>query len=358
MASLSVQVKIFDPLRPGERATANRPGVDTWHRRSLITKDLLQQLSHVHPLRRERLDVSSGMQVETDAVELGVEIGGIRIDRVIVLVVESGAHDLLLGNDILEHTFRLGEVDAGKERSVSPGSVPIAGNVRVSSPLKDDPKAVAIELYPTQGPVELRNLEQFFRNLRRLHNIALLAGGEVRAGHESDDIESVLELDAGVSDELRLRLQWIDSGSIWITLKSGSKSALLYMARLFDTGATVEAEALESGRGNSVDDEVRKATNARVKAEQERLRVENLTATFVKWREEVRQRLDLMDDLIARAGDKSLAAALRKKRDEAVLQIADQNLHPIVRNRPNPFEIDNTLLLLPPPRGDDGGKLP
>jgi hypothetical protein len=341
MPHISVEVRVFNPLFPDQRIRAGRPGLDTWHDQSLLSRRLIDLLPEVRLVGRSQLKVSGGMSVEVDAVEVGIDIGGLRIERLTALVVTDGYYDVLLGADILEHAFRIGEAPTR--------------DVRIRSPLKDDPAALAVELYSVEPQVELRKFEQFLHGQRRLHNIALVASGVL--GHESIaafDLEDVLENEVVIPNSFRLHLQWVDNGSIWLTIKSGSKSALEYVARFFKSSATAklaqqQAEARKSANDAAIGEGTCSATVERIRAEEEKLRSENLAATYAIWREEVRQNLDLIDQLISRTVDQELAAALVKKRDEAILTISDQLLVPIVRSLPREIpQEDPGVLLLPP----------
>jgi hypothetical protein len=341
MPDISVEVRVFNPLFPDQRIRVRDPGMDTWHDRSLISQRLVNRLPEIRPSGRARLDVSGGMHVEVDAVEVGIDIGGLRIERLTALVVTDGQYDVLLGADILKHVFRIGEAPAQ--------------DVRIRSPLKDDPTALAVELYPVESPVELRKFQQFLHGQRRLHNIAVVASGVIGREYLATlDLEDVLENETALPNAFRLRLQWVDNGSIWLTIKSGSTAALEYVAQFFKMSATarlarLQAEARKSANDAAIGEATRASTVERIRTEEERLQSENIAATYATWRTEVRQKLDLLDELISRTEDPEVAAVLMKKRDEALLMIADQTLVPIVRSLPRELpEEDPGVHLLPP----------
>jgi hypothetical protein len=58
----------------------------------------------------------------------------------------------------------------------------------------------------------------------------------------------------------------------------------------------------------------------------------------------------MFDELLSQVSDSAAAAALKAKRDEALLALAEQQLMPVVRNVPRPFEPAENVLLLPKPK--------
>jgi hypothetical protein len=282
------------------------------------------------------------MSVTVDSIEIGVVVGSIVIERLKVLVVDNGEHDLLLGRDAFDHVFDVAQ----------PGQ----SEVRVSSPWKDDSEALALELYPIGGPVDLRRFGQFLESLRRLHNLGLIAGGAVSSTLQN--IDTLLVDDEGVPSTLRLKLTWIDSGSIWITLKSGSKAALTYVARFFETGATARlaqevAASQDADNQAQINQAVRDETIQRIKSEQERLRMENLVATHQAWRNDALRQLEWIDDLLKRVEDNELRLALKRRRDDTIRAMVEQPLMPIVRNVPHEPETRSDFMLPPAPREED-----
>jgi len=338
MAELGFDVSVFDPVLPSRRISVSQPGFDTWHDHTLILRHVRERLPAVRSGPSRSVRLSGGMGLTVESIELGVVIGSIVIEQLEVLVVDEGYHDILFGSDIFQHVFDVGSTEHG--------------DVRVSSERKDDPRALAIELYPLDGPIELRRFTEFLDAQRRLHNIALLAQGQVSA--TAATIDSILYDDKEIPPHLRLNLAWIDSGSIWVTLTSGSRAALTYAGRFFQTGARAKlaqevAAAQEADNRAQISDAVRSATIETAKAEQERLRAENIAGTYRVWREEALQQIEFMDDLLARVEDPQIRDLLRQKRDQAIRSMVSQPLMPVVRNVPHEPETRSDFLL-PPPR--------
>lgn len=345
MAYLEVPVSICDPVLSSRRVAARRPGVDTWHDHTLIVRHLLDQLGNIGDQETASLSVSGGMEVTVASAEVGLVIGSIVIERLRVLVVDDGAHDVLLGSDIFDHAFSVAR----------PGH----SEVRLSSDWKDDPEALAVELYPVRPPLELQSFIRFLDSQRVLHNIALVASGAVSVGQA--DAALSFDDDSWIDPDLRLKLTWIDSGSIWVTLKSGSKAALGYVGRFFEKGASARlaqevAAAQDATNQADINRAVRDATIDRMKAEQDRLRAENLAATHDVWRQEALHQVDWLDELVSRVEDENVRAALKQRRDAAIRQMVDQPVVPIVRNLPREPEARPGFMLPPAPGLSGDGK--
>lgn len=340
MPRLDVPVAIFDPLLPTRRIDIVHPGIDTWHDKTLMARVARNRVPDIPSGPPTTIEISGGMRVAVETVTIRVAIGSVVIDELTVAVVDEGHHDILFGSDVLTQLFKVGQ--GGRAAA------------RVSSQRKDDPSALAVELYPVDGPLELRRFSDFLRSQTRLHNIALIATGRVRVSDA--DIDSALDSDNGIPEHLRLKLAWIDSGSIWTTLKSGSKDALQYVGSFFQTGASAKlaqevAAAQEASHRGQVNAATREATIAAAKAEQERLEAESVAATYRVWREEARERIRFTDEMLERVEDPTTRALLRSKRDEAIVRLLEQPAMPIVRNVPHEPEMRSSFLL-PPSRGD------
>ena len=76
----------------------------------------------------------------------------------------------------------------------------------------------------------------------------IVASGEVQVdGLSASEVQEVIEDDSG-ADNLALQA-CIESGSIWMSMKSGSQSALKYLGSLFETGASARlAEQLANAQ--------------------------------------------------------------------------------------------------------------
>jgi hypothetical protein len=336
MPDLKAKVKIYDPAIPFEKFEMDNPGIDTWHDYVLITKEAYDHISRVPIARQETLHVSGGMSMNVPLVEIGLEIGSIKMDSVEALIVDKGFHEILLGNNIFDLIFDVGVQESG---------------VKVTSTSKDDPRSLAIELYPINPPAELLSIENIFRYQRRLHNIFLISNGEIPEP-TSEDLNAVLDSDYRIPENMRLRLTWVDSGSIWITLASGSLKALKSLALLYEKGASASlaqrmADANKADNDAQISQATRDSVANKIKAEQDMLRAENIGKTYDAWRDGIRANLDFTDELISQMANKDLAEEMKTQKDEAIVEILKQKILPMVRNIPRPFEPDDGQLLLP-----------
>jgi hypothetical protein len=336
MTNLDVPVRIFDPALPHVTYHIDSPGVDTWHEHVLVLRRTADLIPHIPQEKRGELRLSGGMVMEVPEIDIGIQIGSIRIERIAALVVDRGLHGILLGSSVLERVFSMGQ--------------PNESEVRTTNRWKDDPAALAVELYPLRMPLSMLELESFLSAKRRLFNISLIASGEVRLPAGASVGEAV-RLDVGIPPELRLKLSWIDSGSIWLTLTSGSGKALKQLAAVFETGADAKLahKVSEAPQGAAISQATRDLTAAQISEEQDRLRIENIAKAYEVWRNEVRSHIGFLDEMIAKLSDRDQVEALWQERDTAIAEIVEQRLLPIVRNIPRPPAQERGSLLLGPP---------
>lgn len=339
MPDLTVPVRIFDPAIPHATYHVDSPGVDTWHDNVLILRRTVELIRHLPMQSKGELRLSGGMSMDVPEVEIGIQIGSIRIGKISALVVDRGFHGILLGNSVLERIFSIGQ--------------PNEPEVRTTNPWKDDPTALAVELYPLRMPLNILELESFLKAKRTLFNLILIASGEVQLPLDVS-IRKAIHEDVGIPPALRLKLAWLDSGSIWLTLLSGSKMALKQLASMFETGANARlaqhvAEARQAEHEAAISQATRDATAARINEEQEKLRIENIAEAYEVWRGELRSHIEFLDEMIRMVNDPQKAEVLRQERDAAIVAIVEQRLLPVVRNIPRPpLQGESTLLLGPP----------
>jgi hypothetical protein len=340
MPEISVDVSVYDPALPFKTFRAEEPTLDTWHEFVLITAKLRSMIPHVATLGEETLRLSGGMSMKVPKIEIGLQIGSIRIEAVQAVVVDEGFHDILLGSKVLDQVFTIGGNTDRDQRT--------SGEAHVSTARKDDPTGLALELFPVRAPIELRKFERLLKYQRRLYNILLVARGEVTL--TVDALDRAIEDDAGIPEHLCLQLAWVDSGSIWVTLKSGSMLALRQLAEIFQTGASAKlAHDLDSGGAeppSGVDQTTRDRIAREIDKERQSLQADNLAATYEQWRNEVRLRLSFYDELLGHLEDPEIVRELKRLKSEAIIQIANQELLPVVRNIPRPFDPPDTKFLL------------
>jgi hypothetical protein len=332
MPEISVKVAVFDPAIPFKTFEAEDPALDTWHEYVLITAKLRSTIPHVLAMGDDTLRLSGGMSMKVPKIEIGLQIGSIK-------------NDILLGSKVLDQVFTIGRSTDRDQRS--------SGEAHVNTARKDDPAGLALELFPVHVPLDLRKFEELLKYQRWLYNILLVATGEVSV--PADTISSTIVDDTDIPKSLRLQLAWIDSGSIWITLKSGSISALRKLADIFETGASAklahDLDAHGSHPNSGVDRTTRDSTAAEIERERERLQADNLGESYQEWRNEVRRRLSFYDELLEHIEDPDVLRELKAKKSQAIIQIANQELLPVVRNLPRPSNPPDTRFLLPPASG-------
>lgn len=348
MAYLNVEVRIFDPTIPFQTIKMNDPTIDTWHNHVIIKREAIRKLEHVKPFGTDRLELSGGMSIDVDLVKIGIQIGDIRINDAEALIVEHGYHDILLGSDIFNEAFQVGQSREGE-----------APKATVFSDQKADPEGLSIEFFPVNPPAYLKDVEKVIRNSRILHNVHLLST-DPTISFPADQIFTVAENEEGIPDRKRLVLNWIDTGSIWITLKSGSTSSLKYLASMFETGASAKlAESLATAKKAEADADISQATRDStanvIIQEQEMLNAENITRTHQAWRNEILKRIEFTDKIIDKISDKETRDELKKQRDQALLELANTHVLPLVRNVPRHVDLQkegDPILLLGPSTDD------
>jgi hypothetical protein len=346
----NVKVTVFDPATPFDRILVNDPGMDTWHDITLITKKLRDKLVNVNDEGVQEVELSGGMYIKIPYVYIGAQVGSVRFEKFEVVVVDDGSYDILLGRNIFDALFKMqNEQDTN--------------TVSFTSDTKEDSTALSFELYPVEYPFNLLNLEKVVKNLRVLHNIALIANKSIKVSRiEKQIIENVLLNDGGIPDELRLKVSILDSGSVWISLKSGSIAGLKYVASFFERGAVAKlSQEVADSQKNEVEanisKETREITIEKILSENEKFKAENIHATYETFRKECRARIQFIDEIIEQVDNPQLKEQISKQKQEALLEMANLQMVPIVRNIPGSYfsikEPDTGLPALPAPKIGD-----
>lgn len=339
MTELSIKVEIFDPAIPFDLHEIEDPAIDTWHQTSLITKEARAKLPYVKEKGTGRLALSGGMSMQVPIVEIGVKIGTIKIKSIEVLVVDDGFHDILLGSSIIKDSFELGT--PGKE------------DASVVSPWKEDSESLSLKIFYVEAPFDQIKFEKYLSAFRKLYNIALIAGDEVSLSKDRD-ISEIIDNDSGIPADKRLKISWIDSGSIWMGLKSGSLKTLKRISSIFDTSASAKlaqqiADSKKAENEAHISQQTRDATAAKIVEEEEMLKYSNIKKSYDVWRREAKARIKFLDEMIDSVESNEMAKELRKRKDEAILALVDQELLPMVQNIPKPREALDGIVLLPSP---------
>lgn len=346
MPSINLRVEVFDPAVPFDTHEANYPTIDTWHEMSLITKELRDKLPYVTEIEIGRLSLPGGMSMQVPIVEIGIKIGTIKIKSFKFLVVDEGLHDILLGAELIKNCFELGA--PGKEAT------------SVVSPWQEDSESLSLEIFSVSSPFDQVKFERYLVAFRQLYNILLIASGEIDIASVRD-VNDLVDDDQEIPKELRLKISWVDSGSIWMGLKSGSMKTLRMMSNIFDASASAKlaqqvADSKKAEDEAYISRETRDATARKITEEQEMHNISNIKKSYDVWRREAKARVKFLDEMIDSVENEEIAGKLRKKKDEAILALVEQELIPMVQNIPKPREALDGVLLLPPPE-DDKNKL-
>ena len=336
MPLFEFEVWIFDPVAPFNKFSMALPVLDTWHKYTLITRSARARIPQVPDDGTESLALSGGMSIEVPCVSIGLRIGTIDFPKVKALVVDDGQHEVLLGSELINRAFTIGEHDEDR--------------ASVWSEWKDDPAALSVELYPIEAPFPLHYFESFLTQQRRLYNILLLLDGVIDvAGVE--DVGSFVDHDSGIDANFRLQLSWIDSGSIWTSLKSGSVNTLRRLAHLFDASASAKlaqqvADASMAETKASILRDTRDTTARRIREEQEMLIAHNRKITHDIWRTDAKERIKFFDELLEQVDDDERHRQLSRLKDEAIAELVNTQLLPMVRNIPRAHQSPEGLSLL------------
>ena len=286
------------------------------------------------------LAVSGGMEMSVPCVKIGVQIGTIKILDLIALVVDDGYHQILFGSDLFNRAFSVGEKDEE--------------NISVNTPWKEDVSALSLELYQIEVPFDIIKFESYLSAQRKIYNLLIVLEFDI-AFETVDALRLAIESDVGLPRDVILQLSAVASGSIWIGIKSGALATLRKLASIFDTSATARlaqqmAEAKKAETQAGISEDTRNATASHIIAEQEMLKAENIRKTYDTWRREVEARIKFIDKMIAQVADDSMRNELIRQKDNAIFELANQNLLPMVRNIPRPYEPGEGVLLIQGPR--------
>ena len=284
------------------------------------------------------------MYLKAPYLYIGAQIGSVRFDKFEVLVVDNGSYDILLGKNVFDSLFKM-----QTEQDTN--------TVSFSSNNKEDSSPLSFEIYPVEYPFDLLNFEKAMKNLRILHNIALLADKSIKVNNfDQQLIDNMLKNDYGIPDQLKLKVGILDNGSIWVSLKSGSIAGLKYVASFFERGAVAKlSQEVANSQKNEVEaninKETREATIEKILSENEKLKAENIHETYQAFRKECRARLQFFDEIIEQVSDTQLKEQIVKQK-QALIEMANLQMVPIVRNVTGSYFSINgpDMPALPPPK--------
>ena len=347
MAHLQIECSVFDPVRTTTVTTAPSFIIDTWFSYALITQDLFTRLPGIPTLGTGRVDLSSGMSMTRPRVEIGLQIRNVRAMPVQAFVVDNGPADLLLGSDFLRLLFELGN-------PFEPGK-PAAS---LEPPPKRAANSLALRLISPDEQPPLVDVERFLSAVRRIHNVAVVAETGIhqhqdwplrdRERAKQNAIRQTIRRDSNLSDDQKLRLTWVESGSIWVTLKSGAASGLKWISQLFrlsmdarlqQTMAEAAAADERAQIAKMTRDEIVRARRA-----EENLRyAKSVAEARDEWRKQILAELDFREALSKRIHDPEARESVQRELDRAVTDLAESKIFGLVEHVPELPDDDEPL---------------
>lgn len=286
------------------------------------------------------------MSVDRPRVRVGIQINNIRALPIELFVVDDGPAPLLLGSDFLRLLFAI-----DKGRAIDGGGTfsKASAIVSVEAEEKQDADSVGIRLIPEKGSVDALQLERFLRGIREIHNIAVLANTNL---HDHDDwpqddhqartgaVRETIENDLSLYNENTLTISWVETGSIWLSLKSGSKAALSWVSQLFEKSMDARMRATIAAAASAEEDATVKAMTrddvVRAKSlEQRRLAAEEIRKTREEWQQTVLEEIDFKEKLAKKIKNDDVREELQRKLQSAIADIVASNFMPVIENVPS-----------------------
>jgi hypothetical protein len=284
------------------------------------------------------VEMSSGMSMTRPRVEIGVQIKNVRAMPVQAYVVDDGPADLLLGSDFLRLIFEVGG-------SFQPGKP----HVTLEPPTKRERTALALRIIGADEQPELIEVERFLSAVRRVHNCAVVAETGL---HQHEDwprahrdeakreaIHNTIVSERSLGEQQSLHVAWVESGSIWVTLKSGAVSGLSWLSQLFKTSmdAKLQHTVAEAASAEERARIAQLTRNEIVRARQaeENLRyAKSIGETRDEWRKQVIAEIDFKRALTERIKDPVAREAVQEELDKALADLAESKMVALIEHLP------------------------
>jgi hypothetical protein len=333
---------LYDPVTPFIKKVVENATLDTYFEYCVIKREFLDSnFPEAQKLEPLSVSVSNGMQIQTDAIRIGVQVGNRASDNVLCYVFDSGPHDFIIGTNFLVQTLTMFDDGSGyKSYSVFDE--------------KNNPELLTVELHCVVDEVRAIWLQEILRNSRKLFNVLVIAELQIRVSASdivglNDDLENI------IPDNYRLKISSVDHGSIVLSFAAAAMTALGQFAKIFKVATTAKlakqmADLNKAELDAHITEEIREDIKRKMSLEQGALAAKSLASTYDSWRKEVKGNLKMFDDLIAASMSPDVAARLKVKKDEAILAIVDQQLLPVITNLPRAAfagEMQDKVLLLP-----------
>lgn len=354
MPQYHIDTKVFDPVRFTTATSVPRFIVDTWFDHGLITQELYTRLPGLPTLGTGSVAMSSGMAMTRPRVEIGVQINNIRVLPISVYIVDQGPADLLLGGDFLRLLFEMG--------MVVPAEAPRA---TIEPPSKREKTSLALRLISESEKFTVTDFERFVGALRTIHNCSVAVDRgffdhgdwprEEREARIRETITQTLLRDARLSSDDRLEISWVESGSIWVTIKSGAKSGVAWLSKLFrlTMDAKLEktmAEAVSAREKEKIASMTREDIVRARRAEEQLKTAKAIRKAREEWRKTVLGEIDFRERICNRVKDDTVREVLLDKLDGAIAELSESELYAMIEHEPDDPELRKYLL---PERPDD-----
>jgi hypothetical protein len=346
MATLNIDCRIFDPIRITTLTRTNKFIVDTWFSTGLIANSLYRQLPGIEVVGTGELHLSSGMTVHRPLLRVGIQINNIRALPIDLFVVDDGPAPLLLGSDFVRSLFKIG----AKSPATLGSSGPITpGEISLDVEEKYDPESIGIRLLPIEGSIETLQLERFLRGIRAVHNIGIIANSGL---HQHDDwpdkgseekkrqaVRETIRNDRSLGSDNTLVISWIEEGSVWLSLKTGAKAAMSWLAQIFEKSmdarlrSTISAAALAEEEVQIKQLTREEIANAK-SWEQRRFAANQIRQTREEWRKLVLGEIDFRKKLTERISDPIVRKEAEQSLQQALSDLVDSDFLPIIEHVP------------------------
>lgn len=358
MSQYSIATTVFDPVRFTTATSVPGFFVDTWYDHAIITQNLYTRLPELPKLAAGKVRMSSGMVIERPRVEIGVQINNVRAVPITAYIVDEGAADLLLGSDFMNLLFEMGR----DVRTDAP-------RVTIEPPCKREKSALAIRLLSETGCFAVTDVEHFIGALRTIHNCSLAVDRglfdhwdlteEERENRVREAVASTLLLDANVSSEDRLRILWIENGSIWLTIKSGATCGVAWLSKLFHLTMNAKLEQLMADAATArqkaeVGDLTRNDIILTLRAEEQLKTAKAIRQAREEWRKTVLGEIDFRERVYSRVKDPTARKVLLEELDEAISELSHSKLYAMTEHMPDDSVLGKCSLPEPKQNRDGG----
>jgi hypothetical protein len=201
---------IFNPIIPFRKIQVENYVYDSWYQHCAVSRALINELGDVEIPGKEFISLSSGLETSLPTAVIGLQIGETAIDRIRVYILDSVVKSFAIGKDLIHQVLE-------QRRSSSQYNPYEDNKTETVFAEKDSPDLFSLELYQLSEPFPSINFELFLKNLRRLHNILLIATEKVPVNSPDAAIE-MIENDSLLPAEYKLNISSISHGSVILAL--------------------------------------------------------------------------------------------------------------------------------------------